>query len=310
LQNTGTVSSPAYAAVVDNPFGLGDVLTDAKSDFADLDGDGDLDILSGTYYGELYYFENTGTSTSPAFSGSTVFPFGLSDVGAYVRPHFVDLDNDLDLDLMVGEISDGFYYFENTGTVSAPAFAAPILNPFGLYDMGSWAFPFFVDLDWDGDYDLFSGEQYGNIVYFQNTGTATSPVFATGVNNPFNFTDVGNLSTAGFADLDNDGDKDFLSGNVLGDFNYFENISPLGVGDNFSNTSTVTIFPNPSKGSITISSQANANYVLQNSLGQTVQAIELNENNKFAVFLNSLEQGMYFLVDIKNTSAKKVMIVR
>jgi hypothetical protein len=36
--------------------------------FADLDGDGDLDAFIGERYGDTFFFENTGTSTAPAFA--------------------------------------------------------------------------------------------------------------------------------------------------------------------------------------------------------------------------------------------------
>ncbi len=38
---------------------------------ADLDGDGDLDVLTGSYYGNLRYFANTGSATRPAMAERT-----------------------------------------------------------------------------------------------------------------------------------------------------------------------------------------------------------------------------------------------
>ncbi|NYT26784.1 MAG: FG-GAP repeat protein [Candidatus Thiodubiliella endoseptemdiera] len=34
---------------------------------ADIDGDGDLDLVVGEYYGTLKYYQNTGTTSNPAY---------------------------------------------------------------------------------------------------------------------------------------------------------------------------------------------------------------------------------------------------
>ena len=98
--------------------------SDSSPSFADLDGDGDLDAFIGERYGDTYFFENTGTSSSsPAFfspCGSRVTnPFGLADVGGFSSPSFADLDGDGDLDAFIGEQYGNTYFFENIDTVSA-----------------------------------------------------------------------------------------------------------------------------------------------------------------------------------------------
>ncbi len=114
------------------------------------------------------------------------------------------------------------------------SFATPVQLPFNLDSTDNFAFTATADLDGDGDNDLLVGEYYGNLQYFQNTGTSTSPSFATAVQNPFGLTaGNGNWAEPSFVDLDNDGDLDLLvsesqynyttyaySGNLL----YFENI--------------------------------------------------------------------------------------
>lgn len=187
-----------------------------------MDGDGDLDILVGAESGELVYFRNSGTATSPAFAGASTNPFGLTLVSTFSKPTFGDLDGDGDLDLLVGRLNGNFVYFQNTGTALAPAFAASTTNPFGLVDVGTASTPALGDLDIDGDLDALVGENDGNWFYFRNTGTALAPAFAASSSNPFGLTDVGDNSGPAFADLNSgDGDLDVLSGTGTGDFVFF-----------------------------------------------------------------------------------------
>jgi cysteine-rich repeat protein len=146
--------------------------------FADLDGDGDLDAFIGERYGNTIYFANTGSSAAPAFAASSANPFGLTDVGSYSSPTFADLDGDGDLDAFIGNGAGNTIYFANTGTSTAPAFAALSANPFGLADVGYDSSPTFADLDGDGDRDAFIGNSAGNTFYFENTGCGNGGVDA------------------------------------------------------------------------------------------------------------------------------------
>jgi hypothetical protein len=154
------------------PFGLGTVGRESSPTFADIDGDGDLDAFVGEFLGNTVFFENTGTASAPAFAPPVTNPFGLADVGSLASPAFADLDGDGDLDAFVGAFTGDTLFFENTGTASAPAFAPPVTNPFGLADVGRNASPAFADIDGDGDLDAFVSERYGNTIFFECQGTS------------------------------------------------------------------------------------------------------------------------------------------
>ena len=215
------------AVVSPSPFSLTDVGTYSALSFADLDNDGDQDMIAGETGGDIYYFRNTGTASAPTFAAKTTNPYSLttlSSLGGYSQPCFVDLDHDLDYDLMVGAGDGKFYYFQNTGTVSAPSFAAKTTNPYFLTDIGICSALSFIDLDNDGDLDLMAGESTGNSKYFQNTGTASAPSFAAVSTNPFSITNIGSYACPAFADLDKDGDYDLMIGDyAVGDLYYFQN---------------------------------------------------------------------------------------
>jgi Ca2+-binding RTX toxin-like protein len=231
FENTGTAAAPVFTERTGtaNPFNGVEVGIVSTPTFADLDGDGDLDALVGDIYGALNYFENTGTTSVPVFTSrtGTANPFNGVDVGRQSTPTLADLDNDGDLDALVGEFDGVLIFFENTGTVSAPVFTARTggANPFNGVDLGIVSAPTFADMDGDGDLDVVVGERFGELNYFENTGTVSAPVFTarTGAANPFNGIDVSDHSAPTFADLDGDGDLDALVGEFLGNLNYFEN---------------------------------------------------------------------------------------
>ncbi|MEG4292809.1 VCBS repeat-containing protein, partial [Microcoleus sp. D2B6] len=101
-----------------------------------------------------------------------------------------------------------------------PNFKAPITNPFGLTDTGSYPTPIFADIDGDGDLDAFVGNSAGNTLFYRNSGTATAPTFTLEATNPFGLTDVGSYANPTFADIDGDGDLDAFVGNYDGNTLY------------------------------------------------------------------------------------------
>jgi hypothetical protein len=235
-ENIGTAANPIFAAPVINPFGItgnNNYFETFAPTFVDIDGDGDMDIVYGDSYGNFNYLENTGTPSAPAFAAPVSNPFNIIPIsGGFYNgrtiPSFVDIDGDGDLDLVAGALPGDFYYFENIGSASNPNFAAPITNAFNLSRISYFgrSAPTFIDIDGDGDFDLLSGNSDGNFYYFENIGTSSVPDFATYQMNPFNLTYAGNYSYSGnstptFADLDNDGDLDLISGDGYGDFTYF-----------------------------------------------------------------------------------------
>jgi hypothetical protein len=224
FQNTGSPAIPAFATSSINPFGLSDVGLFSAPSFVDIDGDLDLDALVGVNDGNIIYFQNTGNATTPAFATSSTNPFGLRDIGSESKPTFVDINGDGDLDALVGERLGSIIYFENIGSATTPTFAMPSINPFGLSSiLFVDSAPSFADIDRDGDLDALVGEQYGNIIYFQNTGSATTPAFARSITNPFLLSDVGNYSVPSFVDIDGDGFLEAIIGNGAGNVIYFEN---------------------------------------------------------------------------------------
>jgi len=172
FENTGSATAPAFVENTGAANPLDGQLAGSFSSPAlgDLDGDGDLDLVTGEIYGSFAWYENTGSATSPAFLRLTgIFnPLDGMDVGALSTPSLGDLDGDGDLDLVAGENDGRFFYFENTGTATNPAFVprTGATNPFAGKDVGKDSALSLGDLDADGDLDLVAGEALGSLRTF------------------------------------------------------------------------------------------------------------------------------------------------
>ena len=170
-----------------------------------------------------YTFENDSSVTFVQTETSS----GATDFGKASVPTFVDIDKDADSDLFVGSLDGTIKYFENTGSSMSPTFTAKTStsNPLNGVVVSGWASPDFVDIDGDGDMDVFIGQDDGTISYYNNGGSSTSASFSevTGNDNPLNGVDVGYNSVPSFADIDGDGDMDAFLGAFNGVVNYYKN---------------------------------------------------------------------------------------
>ncbi|OPY29365.1 MAG: FG-GAP repeat protein [Methanocella sp. PtaU1.Bin125] len=219
-ENTGSVSSPVWTAR--SGWNIPDVGTYSSPAFADLDNDGDFDVLVGVPGGTCIAYENTGSATSPAWTARP--GWNAPDAGSNSAPAFADLDNDGDYDLMVGESAGVTKAYENTGSATSPTWTAR--TGWNTPDAGANSVPAFADIDWDGDFDLLIGESgSGEVFAYENTGSASSPVW--GAKPAWDMVvSVGTYAAPCAADLDNDGNYDLLVGSNAGTSSAFKNIAP------------------------------------------------------------------------------------
>lgn len=226
FENIGSVSNPDFAERFDNnnPFDAPYMDEGFNAEFADFDSDGDLDALLLNNGGQILYYENTGSATNPVMTDEN----GVMGI-YFASPEFADMDGDGDVDLILGTYGDfedgdeSILYFENKGTASSPAFENldPENNPF--YDLAAfyYSFPALVDIDNDGDFDMFNMVEKESVndydiamSFFKNIGSKSNPIFEeqADINNPLNFLEFGEIAIADFVDIDGDGDFDCFLG--------------------------------------------------------------------------------------------------
>lgn len=168
--------------------------------YADMDGDGDKDILSADIY-NVKWFENTDGLNTQIVS-HIVTNFG----GNFCAPVDVDGDGDQDVVVQAGQYGN-LYWSQNNdgrGNFNAPVQLFPGSSSNPIYGVS------IVDFDFDNDWDiLVSG----------NFGTNSSLRFVQNTNGQGNFTasvipkDFTNSRAIYAADIDRDNDIDIFSFN-------------------------------------------------------------------------------------------------
>ena len=167
-----------------------------RPDFADIDGDGDLDVFAGTEDGPVFFFENAGSAREPALAAGRILAYhGFMDSKTGVK--VADFDGDGLLDLVIGRFWERVSYdpqplvhgrlLKNVGTATAPRFeardatnGAPFTEDFQPADAIRQNSVRAVDWDNDGGSDLIAGDTDGYVWLFRNLARGHASLFAAG----------------------------------------------------------------------------------------------------------------------------------
>ncbi len=195
---------------------------DIDARFLDLENDGDMDlyIVSGgnefsvddpIYQDRVYVNDGEGNFKQSALPA-------IRNSGSVVRPF--DYDNDGDVDLFVGgRLIPGKYPFpadsyllnNNEGVFSnVTRDIAPDLIALGMVTDAVWA-----DYDNDNDSDLIIGGEWMPLTILENSGTHFEKMTPAGLENS-----TGWWFSLAANDFDNDGDIDFVAGNLGLNYKY------------------------------------------------------------------------------------------
>jgi len=161
---------------------------------ADLDGDGDLDVVAAGSFGVQWY-ENS----DPTIAEWTLRPLDAAVTATDVD--VVDLDRDGDLDVLATRLDGSLLFFENDGT--------PAFGPWTGHALPSTANRLDgvegADLDGDGDLDVAAtSTSDGTLMWYESDGT---PSDGGWTEHPVSDA-LDTVRKVESADLDQDGDLD------------------------------------------------------------------------------------------------------
>ncbi len=185
----------------------------ASATCADVDADGDLDVLVCNIFGQRNYFYENEDNLS--FAKKINHPFAFYENNAFAAS-FIDIDADADADLFLPD--NEFYNIKKTNKTNKvyinyrnnfePALITNLKSPKIDTRAALWA-----DTDNDGDMDVYLANFGSNNQYFMNNGDGTFTA-----NYEQAITKITNdTHTAAFGDIDNDADQDLLVVNVKAD---------------------------------------------------------------------------------------------
>jgi hypothetical protein len=221
LQNQGTATNAQFV-LVDSTFADEAVVQSTgfnMPSIVDIDGDGRLDMFIGVLTGSsstanFLYYRNAGTTGAHQFQLQTSDFLPSIDVGSASSPTFADIDNDSDLDLLVGSEDGKLTLYERRGASEFRFVTNSFVALPGLFNVS----PTFGDFTGDGVLELIVGDANGKVRLYRNSGGWSEDT-------TFQLRSVsfGQNASPALVDIDNDGKKDLFVGTGGGRISYYHN---------------------------------------------------------------------------------------
>lgn len=305
-RNTGTSTDPVFTLIDDDLLNLSqeNLGLHLVPTFADLDNDGDPDMLIGRENGSLAYYENTSVLPAIGFSAPQMnYPDATANPissGQFAAPQLIDLNEDGLIDLVVGGKTGELQYFENTGTVTNPSFTLQnsLLGMIDLTPTGSdgYAVPHFFR--WENELYLLLGAADGKMRLY----TDISDNLSTGSSFQLEETDFLSIHSGAYSsfftgDIDMDGNLNLFAGNDLGGIRHFEHNPNSDLGFQvLPAPEQIHVYPNPVTDQLVIEVDTDGtySYAIYDVWGRVVVQ-ETFSGKKANCTVSDLGPGSYFI---------------
>lgn len=306
-KNTGTKSSPDFTEVTLDYDSMSKFnLLGISPAFGDLDGDGKPDLLIGDNTGYLHYFKNRGTTGSSFPVMDSVHFFNLK-TGTYSAPFIYDVNGDSLNDIVVGQYNGKLNYFWNFGMPTAPKFHKDsVVQNFGNVNVcypgyhEGYSQPFIMDSA--GQKRLYVGSEQGLIFKYNLETPNLKRDTLQIINGDVIGQNAGYNSTIAVADLNNDGNLEYLIGTSTGGLilysdSLWDSSTVLNIPEPKPVLNELLIYPNPTKDYFVCSIPGveftNPKIEVYTLMGEKVTSDLTQANNKLVVKTTGWANGFY-----------------
>lgn len=285
-----------------------------KPQFVDADGDGDRDLFYQasltTNDTRIFFLEAT---SSGNFNAAVELNIATNHDD---NPFFYDIDDDGDLDLLLGKQLGGLLLFINQGNFNfdpeALSFGS-ITNNFQALNL--W--PHIADLNADGRDELITLNSSGELNIYEGlisqTFNAINPISTVlNINNVPFATRFGRQSSITSADIFNTGKPALIIGGNKGGLLLLENISQ---GDGGSGTQIqIELSPNPTDNQMTVLTNTDGTAEIYDLTGRKKHYnISIQSGVSKVLSLGRLPAGLYILRIVNNNNefaTRKIIVYR
>ena len=307
LRNIGSQTEPNFE-VIDRDFGgLGTIPLDTilnqsvKGIFptlADLDNDGDVDLIVGDNNGKIHFFKNIANSGQDAeFELQNVNFFNI-DIGQHSTPFLFDMNGDNLFDLIIGQVDGTISYAENSGTLYEPIFNT-INEDFGGISVNNdeslYGFSTPYVYAENNEINILIGSESGQIYHYRSVNNDLSFNFEL-VSDDFQNLSQGKNTALVYEDFTNDGKRDMFLGMQSGGLFYFINDSVASDLEIIKDNYQLKIYPNPTNNYLTIETTNESQILIYSNIGHLIFDKKIYGTSTLDI---SFLSTSYYLINIK-----------
>lgn len=322
-QNIGSKTAPIFKLIDGDYLGYKTKGNDnIRAAIGDIDNNGVDDLVLGTAEGEVLIRYNTAQINEPFLFSKLEEKIEGLDVGSEAAPVIIDINNDGNNDLIIGELNGNLNLYlgqgnnvfslenENWGNVKTNTFywqyerdgSGNIVDSTKQFISVGGSHPSIADFDLDGKLDLICGSAWGKVYFYpainnQQTTFKRAEEWYYNTHASKNYAkDLGEYCKPHLSDLDGDGKFELLMGMYNGGIEFFSTDSVAVSAPDFSvkTEELVKLFPNPSNGLVFLKNETThkLNLKIYTSSGILAQKIGIEALQTAQI---QLSRGMYVL---------------